>query len=154
VRGAGSAPPLQAQPGSARAGAINAVSAALVAHIGAIARIAAEHEPDWTLANLEVDAHDWCGETCPPVRALLRSHHIAARLERGELRGWTHTWLVLADGSILDPTISQFDRPGSEYTVDTDIEVHWLRSPDGARVALVTPGTALHDDYRPLPPRR
>lgn len=137
-----------ADAAAARAGALSHVSAHLVVHIDAIARIAAETEPSWTVVNPEVDVHSWCGDACARVGNLLAAHGLHVRLVRGELRGWTHVWLVLTDGSILDPTISQFDRPGTEYVVDTDTEVHWLRSPAGAHIALIATSEPLHRDYR------
>ncbi len=145
---------MAAEDATAQAAVLNPVWTALVAHVDAIARIAAESEPDWALVNPDVDLHNWCGDACGPVRDLLAARGIRARVVKGELRGWTHAWLVLDDGSILDPTISQFDRPGSEYSVDTDVEVHWLRGAAGTRIALIAPSMALHRDYRPMPPRR
>ena len=135
-----------------RSGAVTPAWRQLEAHIDAIARIVVETEPDWTVVNPEVDLHNWCGDACEPVRDLLAAHGIRARLVRGELRGWTHVWLVLDDGSILDPTISQFDRPETEYAVDTDTEVHWLRSDTAARITVIATTEPLHRDYRQLPP--
>jgi hypothetical protein len=128
---------------------VAAVWSGLSPLVDSIARIAREHEPDWTVVDPEADLHNWCGETCPRVSDLLADACIPSKVVRGKLRDWTHTWLVLADGSILDPTISQFDRPGSEYTVDTDTEVRWLCSSTGARIALIAASETLHRDYRP-----
>jgi hypothetical protein len=93
---------------------------------------------------------------CPPIREMLAEHGIEASVLKGELRGWTHTWLVLAGGVILDPTIKQFDMPEGdypfepEYIVDTLTEAWWLQSQTRRRIALVLSDQPLHGDYRAL----
>ena len=125
-----------------------AVERQLQPHVDAMAALARAHEPDWSRVDWDVDLHNWCGETCVAVGNYLAEHGFVVRSQRGEIRGWTHCWLVLPDGSILDPTISQFDRQGTEYTIDTDSEVSWLVSPRGARIAVILTDDLLYGDYR------
>jgi hypothetical protein len=78
-----------------------------------IERLAWLETPDWD---------DWCGNACARISPYLDTQGIEHAIESagddpedtvGPNWPWgTHTFIRLADGSVLDPTISQFQGEG------------------------------------------
>jgi hypothetical protein len=117
-----------------------------------IADIARAHEPDWD-AVFEGQQHDWCGEASRDTAAYLNQIGITAQVHIGGLRGCHHSWVELADGTIIDPTIEQYIDRTQDCTVDRS-EVPWLSGLNGEQVAVVPPGHPLRAEYQTSPRRR
>lgn len=49
-----------------------------------------------------------CFMVCFPLEGLLNAADVDCRMIHGNVEGWDHVWLELADGRILDPTADQF----------------------------------------------
>jgi hypothetical protein len=118
----------------------------LIEHLSEMSGIAFAHEPDWDKAYEGAD-HSWCWDASLEVAAYLTAQGISARTQTGGLCGNHHTWVVLDDGTIVDPTVEQYIGRGEKAEVDHTL-VPWLRSPDGdVVVAVVPPGHPFHSEY-------
>jgi death-on-curing protein len=64
--------------------------------------------------GLQRDPDAWCDAACEILVDLLRAHGITGQIEADSdspgtgYKGATHSWVRLTDGTILDPTVSQF----------------------------------------------
>lgn len=122
----------------------------VVAHLDDLSEIAWAHEPDWN-AVYEGAGHSWCHDVSVAAADLLRDRGIPARVITGGLRGNHHTWLALADGTILDLTIAQYiDR--TEDRCVSDDEVPWtMTERDEELVAVIEPSHPFHREYHSGP---
>jgi len=81
--------------------------------------------------------------------AHLQLEGIRAQVVSGSLRGSNHTWIELADGTIIDPTIERFFGVAADRRIG-HTEIPWQRQDgdeEGAAVAVVPPNHPLHADY-------
>lgn len=51
---------------------------------------------------------DMCYMVCSPLAAYLSFCKVDCTLTEGEVNGYHHFWITLADGKIIDPTADQF----------------------------------------------
>jgi hypothetical protein len=111
----------------------------LAKHLPEIERLAWENTPDYD---------NWCGNACDRVSEYLKSQGVP------HYRGMAshHDWLELEDGTIVDPTISQFgstglkDWPGTPKTaiIPPDHPLHnaeWYNGDDGRSRWHISSGT-------------
>lgn len=55
-----------------------------------------------------------CASVCAVLRGQLAEYGVSTSLVYGWVMGLGHCWLEMEDGSITDPTASQFSRPDGE----------------------------------------
>lgn len=87
-------------------------------HISEIERLAWENTPDWD---------NWCGNACQRISEYLSAQGIGHRIVDNEevpTFPWgTHTWIELDNGTIIDPTMTQFwgeSHPRTKGSPSTD----------------------------------
>ena len=54
------------------------------------------------------DPRHWCFMVCNPLVTLLEQYGYPCRLVSGVVRKLPHYWIELRDGTVVDPTASQF----------------------------------------------
>lgn len=55
----------------------------------------------------------YCAVVCVPLATYLTRRGFPAEDVHGAVGEWQHSWVVLGDGRILDPTADQFNRAGA-----------------------------------------
>lgn len=99
-------------------------------HLPEIERLAWQDTPDWD---------NWCGHACERVSDYLREQGIEHQIVDSPdetLSQWGHhTWIEFPDGTLLDPTITQFMGEGHPSV------------PGTKRTAVVPPGHPFAERY-------
>jgi hypothetical protein len=124
-----------------------------------IAKIASETEPEYKTDGY--GKHNWCADTAVAVERYLARRQIATRPLYPQGRNvtswgcyhsfidsnWSHTWVELKDGTIIDPTVAQFFRYEACRDKNLMSPLNYLDYPDNNQFWIVSKNDSRRKHY-------